>query len=60
MKKKIKDLTLNECIKICEKYRYKGKVECPKKCPFSNSLNCLGFFEDIKNMRKEVEVDEKP
>lgn len=54
MKKKIKDLTLEECIKICDK-----RPTCTR-CPINEF--CMNYFSDIQNRtlkyEREVEVDE--
>ena len=53
MKKKIKDLTLEECKKICHKRSY-----CTH-CPINEF--CMNYFCDVQDKRKyenEVEVDE--
>ena len=54
MKKKIKDLTLEECRKICE-----GKIcdECPLLSKITNSC-CLVPQLLVQDLEKEVEVDE--
>ena len=49
MKKKIKDLTITECVKICDKNPY-----C-NKCPLHNSYKCA-YSHNKDEM--EVEVDE--
>jgi hypothetical protein len=49
MKKKIKDLTLGECKRICEK-----QTEC-FGCPLETSRGCATDFEE---MEREVEIDE--
>jgi len=53
MKKKIKDLTITECLKICEKYH-----GC-EDCPLEKAL-CEDRFSwaDDEELEKEVEVDE--
>ena len=59
MKKKIKDLTLNECKKFCENYDKEG---C-KKCPLYNIV-CADFeiyytrmcIDD--DLEREIEIDE--
>lgn len=60
MKKKIKDLTLDEIQKFCEKYYDKKWESCAvfKKgvCPI-----CFGSIDEIcvaKEMEREVEVDD--
>lgn len=53
-KKKIKDLTLGECIKFCQIY---GCKECPlhHRTEF-NILDCPIY--EIAYLEREVEVDE--
>ena len=50
MKKKIKDLTLEEKDKICHKYQ--NKHLCGN-CPFKRENICI-----IEELEREVEVDE--
>ena len=52
MKKKIKDLTLEECRKICEKQRF-----C-NGCPFYGHDNHCMYVGDASHIDYEVEVDE--
>ena len=56
MKKKIKDLTLEECFKICQSNK---KIRCNySKCPFYKYDSCW-FVSDIEeDLEREVEVDE--
>ena len=53
MKKKLKDLTINQVNAICQK----SKCE---ECPFNNAEEdrCMTFFE-INESDEEVEVEEK-
>ncbi len=57
MNKKIKDLTLEECRKICEKYE--TLPQCINECPLRE---VCGYDEchiaRLKIIRKEVEIDE--
>ena len=55
MKKKIKDLTIAECMKFC------GKQDKCENCPFYNTLCSwrFSYFEDYTNLESEVEVDEQ-
>lgn len=61
MKKKIKDLTLEEMGKICSKNTCGGFVYCENsKCPLWYANSCLkGFIEKLQYVEREVEVDEK-
>ena len=58
MKKKIKDLTLKECEKICDKHG------CNRLCPLfirvdeNNYVQCIYELFENKRFEKEVEVDE--
>ena len=53
-KKKIKDLTLEECIKFCET---KNIEFCQKKCPLRDI--CFNQFCDSGfDIEKEVEVND--
>ena len=55
MKKKIKDLTLEEANKICQSHK---KNRCDYKCPFYKYDSCW-FVGDIEeDLEREVEVDE--
>ena len=51
MKKKIKDLTLEECMKICNKQKLNCN-KCPLNCCWFGIKQCPAFLET------EVEVDE--
>lgn len=52
MKKKIKDLTLEELYKMCINYK------CAK-CPFADYDECPRFDNKLKDdLEKEVEADE--
>ena len=54
MKKKIKDLTLEECKNICSKYR-----ECDKGCPLNDKEIPCDFMGLLpEDLEKEVEIDE--
>lgn len=62
MKKKIKDLTLEECGEICVRYVKKGEG-CLNdyaqniKCPLWYANSCLkGFIEKIQYIEGEVEI----
>lgn len=64
MKKKIKDLTKEECDKICAFHNKKG-TSCLNdyaqniKCPLWFANSCLkGFIEKIQYIEREVEIDE--
>jgi len=61
MKKKIKDLTLEEMNKICAFHNEKG-TSCLNnhcKCPLLFAGACLrGFVEKLQYIKKEVEVDD--
>ena len=50
MKKKIKDLTLEECNNIC------SKAESCSMCPLQNTIKCINT--DTAQLDIEVEVDE--
>ena len=58
MKKKIKDLTLEECDKICAFHNKKG-TSCLNqhiKCPLYFANSCLkGFIEKLQYIEREVE-----
>ena len=57
MKKKIKDLTLEEMLGFCEKYD--TDESCRKKCPLKECCKIyLTLAVDIEKLEKEVEVDE--
>ena len=65
MKKKIKDLTIEEFDKICDKYyiyNLYDYVEC-EKCPFyDKKCTIIRTFLDIKekhNLEIEVDLSEK-
>ena len=51
MKKKIKDLTLEELIKIC-------KADKCCDCPFQDFIDCPRFDKLLRNFDDEVEVNE--
>ena len=53
MKKKIKDLTPNEFIKIC--YSYRNSCE---KCPFNHLENCRAIqcYINLKELLKNTDV----
>ena len=58
MKKKIKDLTLEECENICIKH---GCEDCPLDIPHSNTCHFIGLQRGLRlpiNAEIEVEVDE--
>ena len=62
MKKKIKDLTLEECKKICGKTKYGEHYIC-LACPLLYSKKCFKKIvsQNILNLveeEKEIEVDE--
>lgn len=61
MMKKIKELTKEECNKICAFHNKKG-TSCLNqncKCPLLFAGCCLkGFIEKIQYIEREVEVDE--
>lgn len=61
MKKKIKDLTLEEMSKICAKYTQGGLVYCEySKCPLWVANFCIkSFIERIQYIERQVELDEK-
>lgn len=50
IKKKIKDLTLEECDKICKKY------ELCYGCPLEETIKCIYYNEEA--LEEEVEVEE--
>ena len=55
MKKKIKDLTLQERLKICDKHVY-DKLGC-HNCPFHiGSDTCVHHILNV--LEREIEVDE--
>ena len=60
MKKKIKDLTLEEIGKICAKHTQGGIVYCEySKCPLWYAYSCLrGFIEKLQYIEREIEIDE--
>lgn len=68
MKKKIKDLTLEEVNAICKEYSTRdeeGFVHC-NECPLGNSTYCIclnsdkeWFLERYGNREIEVDEDEK-
>lgn len=59
MKKKIKDLTLEERNKICAS-QTKGYIYCENtNCPLFFAGTCLkGFIEKLQYIEREVELDE--
>ena len=55
MKKKIKDLTLEEANEICKSNK---KIRCNHKCPFYEFDSCW-FLSDVEYfLESEVEVDD--
>ncbi len=52
MKKKIKDLTISECKKICNNQE-EGCLQCPL---FVMCMDDYAFWREIENIEKEVEV----
>ena len=54
MKKKVKDLTLADCVKICE------KNICRRNCPLIDicKLSFSNMVKKVYRSRKEIEVDE--
>ena len=54
MKKKIKDLTLGECKKICLN---NNCWSCPLVACVHHNISCF-HTRDMKDLEKEVEVDE--
>lgn len=57
MKKKIKDLTLNEIFKLCDKYE--TDKSCRKKCPMKEVCKIyLSLAIDRTKLESEVEVNE--
>ena len=60
MKKKIKDLTLNDCVNICKNHCAKYK-ECNTQCVLRSFCISIGCdLTDIKEFKDyiEVEIDE--
>ena len=56
MKKKIKDLTLEECKKICDNYSYFRCDECPLiDCVYNENYS---YYKNKHPEEREVEVDE--
>ena len=53
MKKKLKEITIEDVIKICEKYMSCGNCEFQEYCVRQNSLHCLR-----DNLEKEIEINE--
>ena len=59
MKKKIKDLTLEEMEEICVNHTCDAYVRGKSRCPLLFSNSCLqGFIEKMHYIEREVEVDE--
>ena len=60
MKKKIKDLTLEEMGKICSKHTAGGFACCEySNCPLWFANSCLkGFIEKLQHIERKVETDE--
>lgn len=62
-KKKIKDLTIGEIVKICNKNDNNGKscVECPFNkhiCNFNNCVSNMGCRNYTKDLEEEIEVEQ--
>lgn len=62
-KKKIKDLTLEEIVEICNKNDNDGKscVECPLNkhiCYFNECVSMMGCRNETKDLEQEIEVEE--
>lgn len=53
MKKKIKDLTLGECKRICSKMEYCSHCPILIVCPFR-----LDNYEEMSDLEREVKIDE--
>ena len=56
MKKKIKDLTVEECIKICKKQ--KACAGCPIEAAMCEDRLSWSLDKKIDEYEKEVEVEE--
>ena len=60
MKKKFKDLNLEEMGKICSKHTAGGFACCESsKCPLWFANSCLkGFIEKLQYIEREVPIDD--